>query len=126
VKSRPLSPFMIGPYYRPQLTSVLSILHRATGVFLCLVGTPLVLWWLAALSAGEQAYQSAADCLSGVTGSLLAVACLFSLSFHFFNGIRHLVWDSGRWLDIKSAYLSGWLVLASSLVSTAILFGAMT
>jgi succinate dehydrogenase / fumarate reductase cytochrome b subunit len=117
---------MIGPYYRPQLTSVLSIMHRATGVFLSLVGAPLLLWWLFAIEAGERNYQAAVNCISGVAGTLLGVACLFSLSFHFFNGIRHLVWDSGHWLDIKSAYLSGWLVLALSLVSTAILYGALT
>lgn len=114
---------MIGPYYRPQLTSVLSITHRVTGVFLSLVATPVVLWWLVALGNGAEAYQSMVSCLSGVLGSLLAMACAFSLSFHFLNGIRHLIWDSGHMLDIGNVYRSGWLVLVGSLVLSALLLG---
>jgi succinate dehydrogenase / fumarate reductase cytochrome b subunit len=116
---------MIGPYYRPQLTSVLSITHRATGVFLSVAGVPLLLWWLVALSDGPEAWAAMKSCWSGVTGLLFGVAGLFSLSFHFFNGIRHLVWDTGHGLDIKTAYLSGWLVLAGSVISTALLLGAL-
>lgn len=125
MKPRPLSPFMIGPYYRPQLTSILSITHRATGIFLSLVGVPLLLWWLMALSDGPEAWTAMRDCWSGVFGTLLAITGLFSLSFHFFNGIRHLVWDMGRGLDIKTAYISGWLALALSVISTLILLGAV-
>jgi succinate dehydrogenase / fumarate reductase cytochrome b subunit len=116
---------MLGPYYRPQLTSVLSITHRLTGIVLSLVGAPLLLWWIVAVSGGAESYLAMAACLSGWTGIVLAIAVTFSLSFHFFNGIRHLVWDTGRMLDIKDAYTSGWLVLAGSLVSTAILLGAL-
>ncbi len=116
---------MLGPYYRPQLTSVLSITHRLTGIVLSLVGAPLLLWWIVATSGGSGSYAAMTACLSGWTGKLLAIAVTFSLSFHFFNGIRHLVWDTGRMLDIKEAYASGWLVLAGSLVSTAILLGAL-
>jgi succinate dehydrogenase / fumarate reductase cytochrome b subunit len=112
---------MIGPYYRPQLTSVLSITHRATGVFLTLVAAPLLIWWLAAVSNGPQQYVSMTSCFSGLLGKLLLAACLFSLSFHFFNGIRHLIWDTGRMLDIEDAYRSGWLALAGSIIVTAIL-----
>jgi succinate dehydrogenase / fumarate reductase cytochrome b subunit len=116
---------MLGPYYRPQLTSVLSITHRLTGVLLSLVGAPLLLWWIVAVSGGVESYQAMTDCLSGWAGKLLAVALLFSLSFHFFNGIRHLVWDTGRMLDIKAAYTSGWLVLGGSVVATVLLLGAL-
>lgn len=116
---------MLGPYYRLQLTSMLSITHRATGVFLSLVGAPLLLWWLVAVSSGPQAYQAMSDSLSGVLGVLLALAGLFSLSFHFFNGIRHLVWDSGRMLDIKAAYQSGWAVLIASVLLTGVLLGVL-
>jgi succinate dehydrogenase / fumarate reductase cytochrome b subunit len=116
---------MIGPYYRPQLTSVLSITHRATGVLLSLAGVPLLLWWLMALCSGPQAWQAMRSCFSGPAGLLLTVVGLFSLSFHFYNGIRHLVWDAGRGLDIKTAYRSGWLVLGSSVATTGILLGAL-
>jgi len=116
---------MLGPYYRPQLTSVLSITHRATGVFLSLVGIPLMLWWLVALNSGQDAYRSLLSFLSGPVGLVVAMAGLFSLSFHFFNGIRHLLWDTGRMLDLKAAYLSGWLVLGASLLATAVMLGAL-
>jgi succinate dehydrogenase / fumarate reductase, cytochrome b subunit len=116
---------MLGPYYRPQLTSVLSITHRVTGVFLSLVGVPLLLWWLVALGSGPDAYQAMLDSLSGILGVVLAVAGLFSLSFHFLNGIRHLVWDTGHMLDIDAAYRSGWAVLGASILLTIALLGVL-
>lgn len=124
-KQRPLSPFMIGPYYKPQLTSLMSITHRASGVFLSVVGAPLLLWWIIALSSGPAAYEVFLGCLSGWIGKLGLLACLFCLSFHLFNGIRHLVWDTGRALEIRSAYTLGWLVLVAAVVLTAVLAGVM-
>ncbi len=125
VKPRPLSPFMLGPYYRLQLTSVLSFTHRLTGIILSLIGAPLLLWWIVATSVGVESYGTMINCLSGWVGKCLAIAVLFSVSFHFFNGIRHLIWDSGHMLDIKDAYTSGWLVLTVSLLTTVILLGAL-
>lgn len=124
-KQRPLSPFMIGPYYKPQMTSLMSIAHRASGVFLSLVGAPLLLWWLIALSSGPEAYQALLGNLSGWLGKLVLGACVLSLAYHLFNGIRHLVWDSGRALDIRSAYTAGWLVLAATVLLSAILLGVL-
>ena len=116
---------MLGPYYRPQLTSVLSLAHRASGVFLSLVGAPVLLWWMIAVSSGPDAYESFMRCLSGLCGTLLLVGCAASLSFHFFNGIRHLAWDCGYWLDLKSVYLSGWSVVGLSVVSTVVIVGCV-
>lgn len=124
-KQRPLSPFMIGPYYKPQMTSLMSIAHRASGVFLSLVGAPLLLWWLIALSSGPEAYQALLGGLSSWLGKLVLAACVLSLAYHLFNGIRHLVWDSGRALDIRSAYTAGWLVLAATVLLSAVLLGVM-
>ena len=120
-KQRPMSPYMIGPYYRPQLTSMMSITHRATGVFLSLVGAPLLLWWISAVSNGPQAYDALLAYMGGWMGKLVLFACLFSLSFHTLNGVRHLVWDTGKALDLRSAYVTGWAVLAGTVVSTVIL-----
>ncbi|MDH3788204.1 MAG: succinate dehydrogenase, cytochrome b556 subunit [Xanthomonadales bacterium] len=124
-KQRPLSPFMIGPYYKPQLTSLMSITHRATGVFLSVVGAPLLLWWLIAVSSGPDAYMAMQTSLGGWLGSLVIIASVFCLSFHFLNGIRHLVWDTGTALEIEKAYALGWVVLAGSLVLTILLSGAL-
>lgn len=120
-----MSPFMIGPYYKPQLTSLMSITHRATGVFLSVIGAPLLLWFLIAVSSGPEAYQGMLDILGTWLGKLVVAATLLCLSYHLLNGIRHLVWDSGRALDIKTAYTAGWMVLAGSVVLTAVLLGVV-
>ena len=124
-EQRPLSPFMIGPYYKPQLTSLMSITHRATGVFLSVVGAPLLLWWIVAMSNGPEAYDALLACLGSWIGKLGLLACLFSLSFHLLNGVRHLIWDTGRALDLKSAYTLGWLVLAGTVILTSVLVGVL-
>lgn len=112
---------MLGPYYRPQLTSVLSILHRITGVVLTVVGAPLLMWWLIALGQGAEAYANLQACLGGVLGRIADLALHFSLSFHLFNGIRHLLWDTGRGLSLRAAYASGWFVLTGATALTAIM-----
>jgi len=117
---------MIGPYYRPQLTSLLSITHRASGVLLSVVGAPLMLWWIVAVASGPQSYQAVAAFFDSWPGLLILAACLLSLSDHLFNGIRHLVWDTGRALDLRSAYTGGWLVLIAAALLTAVLLGVLT
>jgi succinate dehydrogenase / fumarate reductase cytochrome b subunit len=124
-KQRPLSPFMIGPYYKLQMTSLMSITHRATGVFLSVFGAPLLLWWLIAVGNGPESYAVFLGCIGGWTGKLVVSASIFCLSFHLFNGIRHLVWDTGRALDIKTATAAGWLVLTSTVVLSLVLLGVL-
>jgi len=124
-KQRPLSPFMIGPYYKPQMTSLMSIAHRASGVFLSLVGAPLLLGWIVAVASGAGTYGTLQAFFGNWAGQLLMAASLLALFYHLFNGIRHLVWDSGRALDIRSAYAAGWLVLIASVLATAVMLGRM-
>lgn len=118
---RPLSPFMIGPYYRPQLTSMMSIAHRATGVVLAL-GSLVLAAWLVAAAGSAQSFNA----FNGVMGSMVGKLALFVFSaclvYHFLNGIRHLFWDAGRGLDLPTAYASGYAVLALSVVLTALLW----
>lgn len=116
---------MLGPYYRPQLTSMTSIAHRITGVLLSLAGAPLLLYWIIAVSRGPEALASLYSGLGSLPGKLLSIALLFSLCFHFFNGIRHLVWDTGRLLEIENAYRAGWAVLAATAAGTVILAGML-
>ena len=123
--NRPLSPFMIGPYYRPQLTSVLSITHRGTGVFLSLVSAPLLLWWLIALASGPAQFTQMTGLLSGLPGRLIMLVSIFCLSFHMFNGIRHLIWDMGYLLEMKGAIASGWAVVVLSILLTGLLAGSV-
>jgi succinate dehydrogenase / fumarate reductase cytochrome b subunit len=104
---------------------MLSITHRATGVLLGLFGAPLILCWIIAVSRGPENLDSLYSGLGSLPGKLLSLALLFSLSFHFFNGLRHLIWDTGRMLQIDAAHKAGWVVLAASLASTLALAGAL-
>lgn len=116
--SRPLSPFMLGPYYRFQWTSVLSFGHRITGIGLSL-GTALLAIWLIALAGGAQWYAAVATHVQAWYGQVLLFAWTWALMYHLGNGIRHLLWDIGRGFELKTAERSGYLVVVASLLLTA-------
>jgi succinate dehydrogenase / fumarate reductase cytochrome b subunit len=109
---RPLSPDL--QIYRPQLTSVLSITHRLTGVALS-IGSPLLVYWLIAAAAGPSGYAALHGVLASWLGLFLLLGWTFSLFFHLCNGIRHLFWDAGYGFDLKTIYASGWAVVAISI-----------
>lgn len=115
---RPLSPFMIGPYYRPQLTSMMSIAHRATGVLLA-AGSLGLLYVLLALAADEAAFASARACLASPLGRVATLAFCAALMYHLFNGIRHLAWDAGKGFALPDVYRSGYAVIVLTVLSTA-------
>ncbi len=115
--SRPLSPFMIGPYYKPQLTSMLSITHRLAGLVLTL-GSLFIAGWLVSLAAGPQWYGLYAQHMLAWYGQILLFGWSWCSLYHLCNGIRHLIWDTGRGLDIKSAYTMGYAVLFTSIILT--------
>lgn len=111
-----MSPYMIGPYYKPQLTSILSITSRLTGVFMTVVSMPLLLWWVVALAAGPEAYAVAMAFFRSLPGTLLVLVSTLFLCYHLMNGIRHLIWDTGKMLSLRQIYVSGWSMLAGSIV----------
>ena len=115
MSQRPLSPHL--QVYRPQLTSMLSITHRASGVFLS-AGAVFVVYWLYALSQGAESFATAQSLAASWVGRLVLLALVFSTFFHLLNGIRHLFWDAGWGLELKPAYRSGWTVVAVSLITT--------
>ena len=112
---RPLSPHL--QVYRPQLTSVLSILHRATGIALAVGAVYLALWVLFA-AASPATYAGFQGFNSSILGRILLGGWLFSAFYHLCNGIRHLFWDAGYGFELKDAYRSGWIVVAVSLIAT--------
>jgi succinate dehydrogenase / fumarate reductase, cytochrome b subunit len=120
--NRPLSPFMIGSVYRAQLTSMLSILHRLTGVGLSL-GAVLLVWWLVALASGPWAYAAFTKHLTAWYGQVLLAGWTWSLMYHLCNGIRHLFWDIGYGYSIPVAYRSGYAVVAASVLLTGAAWG---
>lgn len=117
-KERPLSPH-ISVYNMFQLTSFLSIVHRATGVFLSLA-VPVLVLWLWSVSEGEMAFNAIKACFSEPIAQLLLLAWVFSLYYHLCNGIRHLFWDIGRGFELSILYKTGALVVISALFLTAI------
>ena len=116
-ENRPLSPHL--QVYRPQLTSVLSILHRGTGIALT-VGTLMLVCWLIAAATGPTAFNDVQSFLGSIIGRLLLLGWTFALFYHLCNGIRHLVWDTGRGFELPAAYASGWLVVTAASVLTVI------
>jgi succinate dehydrogenase / fumarate reductase, cytochrome b subunit len=114
---RPLSPNI--QLYRPQLTSVLSILNRLTGVLLSIAAIALVIWLLAA-AAGPQGYAIVQAALASWTGQVILFGYTFAFFLHFFGGIRHLVWDTVHGFELRAIYMSGWAVVVASIVMTAV------
>lgn len=113
--NRPLSPHL--SIYRPQLTSVTSILTRITGNAL-LISALLVVWWFLAAATGPEAFATADAVLTSVLGKLVLLLSLWGLWYHTLAGIRHMIWDNAVGLDLDTAYKLGWGVVAGSFVLT--------
>jgi succinate dehydrogenase / fumarate reductase, cytochrome b subunit len=113
---RPLSPHL--HIYRPQITTVLSIMHRITGMLLCL-GAVLLVAWIATTAAGPEWHACYFDFIDSILGRLVLLGLVFSLLFHLCNGIRHLVWDMGYGFDLGTTTASGWTVVVLSVLGTA-------
>ena len=116
-RPRPLSPHL--QVYKPQLTSILSILHRGTGIVLS-IGSIFLVTWILVLTLGESAYQIYSQLVNNWFGKLVIFGFTFGLFYHLSNGIRHLFWDAGYGYDLKDAYISGFAVIFSSISLTLI------
>jgi succinate dehydrogenase / fumarate reductase cytochrome b subunit len=113
---RPLSPHL--QVYKPQLTSGMSIFHRITGIALA-AGLPVFVAWVVALAGSEQLYATFTGLFNNIVGQVLLAGWSFCFFYHFCSGIRHLVWDAGYALSIKSVYISGYIAIAIALLLTA-------
>ena len=118
-RERPLSPHM--QVYRWQITMVMSILHRATGIALT-AGAFGLAWWLVMLAAGPEEAERAMTVVSSPIGLVFLFAFSLALVYHLLNGIRHLAWDIGRGYDIPTVYKSGYTVAILTVVLTAALW----
>ena len=108
---RPLSPHL--QVYRWQLTSVMSILHRLSGIALS-AGAILLVWWLVAAAQGPEAYAGVQWFLGSWLGLLLLFAWSLALFYHLCNGLRHLWWDSGHGFELPQVYAGGWAVVGAT------------
>jgi succinate dehydrogenase / fumarate reductase cytochrome b subunit len=114
---RPLSPHL--QIYRPQVTSVLSIAHRLTGVILAFAAL-LLTYWLASAAYGPESFARAQAVLESWFGRLVLFGFTFSLFYHLCNGIRHLGWDMGWGFDLVKLRLTGVLVIIASMGLTVL------
>lgn len=106
---KPLSPHL--QIYKPQLTSILSILHRITGLgfVVALIATCV---WLYTLSEGEATYQNFCTWINQPLTKVALYLILFCVYYHLFNGIRYLIWSLGKGFSLHAIYNSGWIVCA--------------
>jgi succinate dehydrogenase / fumarate reductase, cytochrome b subunit len=114
-RPRPLSPNM--QIYRPQLTSVLSILNRITGILLSACAFVLVVWLVAA-ARGPQTFAPVQAAIASWIGQIVLFGATFAFFLHLCGGIRHLVWDTVHGFELRSIYISGWAIVAASVVLT--------
>lgn len=115
--NRPLSPHLT--IYRLPLAAKLSILHRITGVAM-LPGAVLIIWWFVAGAYSPEYFETADWLLTSWLDTLIMVGSLWALCYHFCNGIRHLLWDSGRNLDLASVARWNLIIVIGSVVLTAL------
>ena len=114
---RPLSPHL--QIYRPQITSVMSILHRITGVVLT-AGTLLLTYWLVAAAYGPAAFATAQGVLGSILGQLVLWGFTFAVFYHLGNGVRHLAWDFGWGFELSQLRTSGIAVVAFAVGATLV------
>ena len=114
--NRPLSPHLT--IYRPQTTSISSIFVRITGNAL-LAATLLLIAWLLAASTSAAAFEWVQCVITSWFGDLVFLLSLWALWYHMLGGLRHLIWDTGRGLELKTAERMGWMMIIGSLLLTA-------
>ncbi|MGH6939941.1 succinate dehydrogenase, cytochrome b556 subunit [Hypericibacter sp.] len=119
-QNRPLSPHL--QIYRWQISSVLSILHRITGIALA-VGSLLLVYWIIAAAVGPEAFAQAQNLIGSILGRLLLFGWTYALFFHLVNGIRHLFWDMGWGFELKTVSITGWTAVIAALLLTLIAWG---
>lgn len=115
LRERPLSPHL--GIYSPQITSVLSILHRATGVALY-IGAFVLAGLIIRLGYGEAGFAKAIEIFRLPVMTVFLFGWVFCLYYHLCNGIRHLLWDMGKGFELLSVTISGLIVLFVSLTLT--------
>ena len=111
----PLSPHL--QIYRWHISSLISITHRISGI-LNLLALILIFFWLLVLSFGESNYELFLLSINSFFGKFILIGFTWSMSFHLLSGIRHLAWDLGYGFEIKTANISGIIVIIFSLAMT--------
>ncbi len=118
---RPLSPHL--QIYKPMLTMMMSIIHRATGAALYF-GSLLLAWWLIAAASGPDYFEF----VNGLAGTLIGKLVLFgytwTLIHHMLGGVRHFIWDTGTGFELPTIELMARASIVASLGLTALIWAA--
>ena len=124
-ENRPLSPHLT--IYRPQLNSVLSIMHRITGIVL-FVGLVLLILWFFSLALGQVSFELFGVLINSLIGRLILIGSLCALWYHFFAGVRHLFWDIGIGFNLLWVKRSSYAVILAtiSLTIASVLIGVFS
>lgn len=114
---RPLSPFMIGPYYRPQMTSISSIFIRITG--LALIASIVVFTaWILAAAVSKEAFDCVNWFVTSWVGYAFWIASAWAVWYHLLGGVRHFIFDAGKAMDIATAEKLGlWMFIGASVLT---------
>ena len=115
--NRPLSPHLM--IYRPQLTSISSILVRITGNAM-IIASVMIVWWLFAAATSAEYFALVDGVMTSWFGKMVMLGSIWALWYHTLGGVRHLIWDNAIALDIPTAEKLGWAVIIGSFVLTAI------
>ncbi|MCL4066413.1 succinate dehydrogenase, cytochrome b556 subunit [Pseudomonas sp. GX19020] len=116
---RPLSPFMIGPYYRPQMTSISSIMVRITGI--ATLGTIiLVVAWLVAAVTSPAAFDCVNWLLTSVIGDIIMTLAAWAIWYHALGRLRHVIWDLGYFIEVKANEIMGWSMFIGATILTIV------
>lgn len=116
---RPLSPFMIGPYYRPQMTSISSIMVRITGIA-TLGAIFLIVAWLVAAVTSPAAFDCVNGLLTSVTGDIIMTLAAWAIWYHALGRLRHVIWDLGYFIEVKANEIMGWGMFLGATILTVI------
>ncbi len=118
-KTQPISPHLT--IYKPQITSIMSISHRISGFFQS-VGTIIIFTYIMFVIAGESYYNFINIFFGNYLGKLFLLFYILSISYHFCNGIRHLVWDLGFGFEIKNVYFTGYLTIFFTIIMSILIW----
>ena len=113
--NRPLSPHL--QIYRKQLNSATSILNRITGI--AMLGSAfLIVWWLLAAATGKAYFDLVDGLMTSLLGDVVMTLSVLGLWYHTLGGLRHLIWDTGRGLELEAADRMGWAMIVGAMVLT--------
>jgi len=115
--NRPLSPHLT--VYRFKIPAISSILTRITGNAL-IAGFVLGVWWLLAAATSDEYFAFVNGIATSWFGDLVFLGCLWALWYHYLAGLRHLLWDTGRGLELRTAEILGWVCVIGSFVLTGL------